>query len=334
MSSIKELYFQQIERQYTHNESLAAEFWPGSEPVMAIPVAHFSGVYPPAPTGPKVCKVRGYITGVGETAVKLIRAEFSQWRGYTHQKSGRYIQPCQHCRHERVLTTCEHIERASFQYANENFMRWQSVTKTEKNQLTAALRKRRERGTPISYTSFPLSNGRFILLHDAPDVGGQTLPVDRRELYHLVAGWVLDTPKGKRAAKGLSTWGKPQDKPEKQQAGPKKRATEEAGKRWRLIVESYSAVLRELMAYEGEPIKNGRFKIPVGELIDRLDAAGVAWAVESGELPVDVTLNRENNTPISVKCDAAGEEGQREEKAADDLPPEPAPIWLNGGWVR
>lgn len=305
MSKIKEHYFQQIERQQQQDRGLAGEFWPDNEPAMIIPPAHFSGSYPVAPTSPKVCKTRGYISGAGQTAVKLVKAHFSQWRGYTHQKSGAYIRPCQHCRHERVLKTCEHIERASFQYSGPNLMRWQSVTQAEKRRLSGVIRKRNQRGEALSYTPFPLSDGRFILLHDAPNIGGQALPQNRKQLFSLVSGWVLDTPKGKRAGRGLATWGKSPNKPKKQQGG-KNSATQEkpSGKPWRLIVENYSAVLRELMAYEGGEMQKKSFSIPIAQIIDRLDAAGIAWAVESGELPPNVTLKRDiDDTPISLKCD-------------------------------
>lgn len=343
MSQIKAHYFQQIERQQLHDRGLAGEFWPDQQPILAIPIAHFGGTYPAAPTAPKVCKIRGFVSGVGNTAVKWGRAEFSQWRGYTHPKSGRYIQPCQHCRHERVLETCEHIERASFQYSQDNLMRWQSVTQAEKNKQTAVIRKRKERGAALaSPVTFPLSNGRFILLHDAPDIGGQPLPSDRRELYHLVAGWVLDTPKGKRAGKGLATWGKQPDKPAGAAGGEKPtKEGQPEGKRWRLLVDNFSTLAREMAAYEGKPVKPGEINIPVSEIVARLDNAGAVWAVESGELPANVTLNREEEKPICVKCDnppggadltAVFSHSQGDLQSENE--PKPAPIYLNGEWVE
>lgn len=306
---------------FPHAGSLAGDLWPDQQPVMVGNFSHFSGNYPD-PDHNRTCKTRWVISGEGHTAEKFAPVDFSQWRGYV-TKAGHYMPACPHCQHERVIETCQRIEKASEHYAGANLMRWAELPNSEAKSIMAKLRKRRERGdVATNYTTFPLNAKKTILIHDAGDMGGQELPTDRAGLYDLVGQWVLSTPKGKRAGHGLLTWGKinTRNNTEDEPTGDDepKTAGGETPKRWRIIGTDYLKALNAVAGYldEKPTVKGLKLNVDIGDVLKCLDAAGLDYAID-GELPEDVTLSRGKTKKSSTKCDKG--EGMGEKKLEKPL---------------
>lgn len=315
----------------------------GKTAVMVGSFSHFDGRYP-EPGHQRTCKTHWVISGQGDKANSISPVNFSLWRGYAMQ-GGELVPACEHCRHNRVMSFCKRIERASQQYADRNLMRWLELPEKEARAIQERLRKRNQRSddTPINFTTFPLEGGRVVLLHDAKDIDGQPLPIDRGELYDLVAGWALATPKGKRAGHGLGKWGVVDARQEaaEKDAGEKKEEKPQ-GKGWRLIGKEYGRFATMLGAHLDLDIgaKGAKLDLDLTELLEFLEEFGIDYATE-GQLPGgNVPFSRYNQKTTSAKQDTRPFEP--DPAATQDTPEndieammgaQPAPIYLNGEWV-
>lgn len=297
---------------------LADGMWPNKQAVMVISFSHFTGDYPGGHKD-KTCKTNWIISGRGHKVEKAAPVEFSLWRGYT-TRGGEWVAPCEHCRHERVLSFCKKLEKASDIYRRENMMRYAVMSEKEAKQTADKIRKRNQRKEGhIFYTTFPLQNST-VILHDAHDIDGTPLPGDRAALYDLVTGWVLNTPKGKRAGHGLSTWGtlpadiargtavKDTQESKKNEATGGADDDEGSHGRWRLIGPNYGRLARTLEAHLDQriPAKGAKVDLDLSELLDLFEKAGIDYAVFDGELPGDVTLNVCESKISSTKWDKPG----------------------------
>ena len=174
----------------------------------------------------------------------------------------------------------------------------------------------------VTYTSFPLPAGKTAVLHDAPDwLGGEALPADRAQLYELISQWTDHTPKGKRAGRGLKSWGlivpdKAQEAADEDTAenGPKPKPgqTKEKPAKWRIIGKGYGRIAMLLEATQDLKANNKRIdlNLPVNDFLDLLDRRGIDYALE-GDVP-DVTLSAYKQDSICTKRDISVYQGEAE----------------------
>ena len=318
MSAIKQAYYKQIQNQQHERPGLAREIFQ-NDAIMVVAFSHFGGQYPQH-DHKKTCKTYWSISGRGHKAEKVAPFEQPLWRGYT-MDSGMLEPPCEHCRNERVLSFCKKIERAANVYKGENLMRYQVMSEKEAKKTADRIRKRNQRSDEVYtfYTTFPLENS-VIFLHDASDIDGTALPTDRAALYDLVGGWVLNTPKGKRAGHGLGTWGiipaEIDQERDKKKGKGKQDQDQAAGERWRIIGQNYGKLALSLSAHLDEriPASGAKLDLDLSELIDLLDKQNIDWTVYDGQLPENVTLNRYTPEDTSAKCDNEGHKGHEGER--------------------
>lgn len=313
----------QFAPQSTQKTDLSSEFFADAAASPAVMVANFSkfsGFYPQH-NHHKNCKTSWMASGQGDTVHSFAPITFSLWRGYT-MDSGMLMPPCEHCRHERIIDFCKRIETASELYRDKNEMRYSDLSEADAGKLADRLRKRRSRGDDVLYTTFPHELGTAVL-HDADDIPGTELPTDRSELYNLVSGWVLSTPKGKRAGHGLGTWGKSPQRSGKPTGGNEEGqgdATEGKGKRFKIIGKDFSKVGYMLSCYLDTTYnpKGMKVNVKVDDFVKFLDEAEIDFAIEG-----DVTVNRYKPLKTSAKCDIQGDDRSKQLELGTSGTPKP-----------
>ncbi len=254
---------------------------------MTLGYSHFDGAYP-SDFCDKTCHDRWMASGAGSRVNKLSLISFQQWRSYTNE-SGNYVAPCLHCERERTINYCKRIETASMQYRDLSQMKYLKTKDVKK--IQDRLRKRRQRGGNVNYTTFPLAAGWSILLHDADDIDGKNLPCNRGELYDLVKPWALSTPKGKRAGHGLSTWGQ-----KKSKGKGKKKVKESKGKAWRIFGTGHFNKLLSAIEGENTQLKLNRYSakvdFDVSWFLEVVESCGIEYKIE-GDVPLTTSKPKE-----------------------------------------
>ena len=289
--------------------NLAGELW--QDPVMVAPgVDHFKGEYPAEPEH-KTCYTywdmpiyegeQGHVFKARGERRRVLRSFIGK---------GGIVAACPHCLHKRTIELCNQIERASESYTDQNLMRHVTVTDTKARRIAATVKKRNQRnkaeGITYSVVKVPQNNGQVWILHDVPDIEGQSLPVDRGSLFKMVYQAIRHTPKGRRGWRGLSKWGQAETESPKGE-GQKQKAKQDnlklvarlRGENWG----KFSVLLQGFLG-EDDPItrKGITFEADLTDMLQFLDDAGLNYAVIEGKLP-DVPLKAYKQSKICVKRD-------------------------------
>lgn len=140
--------------------------------------------------GGAVITIRGQATAVSPIIVP-------SWRD-TEKRPG-----CRGCQHKRA-------KREARKVLWEGMKRplWgKFATAEEYRRFTNRTRKRRkEEGIAGAYAAYPMTDGRYFVIHDQEREGGQPIGDDRTEVYNLLLPIVNDTPDDKRIS-ASGGWG-------------------------------------------------------------------------------------------------------------------------------
>lgn len=313
MGYVKELA---LEQGIDYRDRGEAFFGPGATMVIPEPppkeASHVTGEYPQHKQAHK-CRSywRAPFDATGEVT-GIYKVRYEAWRQVPLKNGGTLH--CSACWHERVVGFARHIERISLFYMSWERLRYLTIPTSEYRKLTARIKKHNQRlegGGQVNYASFAQRSEKTVILHDAPEyLGGDVLPSDRPRLYALVATWAA-TPKGKRAGRGLSSWGIVKSDDDEKDEG--KGGGRDDGERKKHVGYIYGArygvISMAVAKYldidpHGKATKTPGLK--VGELIDLLDTMGREYEID-GVLP-DVHLNTSTPKNTSAKVDTPRQE--------------------------
>lgn len=290
---------------------LARDFWPDKDPVLTVRFSHFSGSYPNK-THSHTCKSYWVASGQGNQVTKIAYVNFSLWREVITKEGERLY--CPACWHERVVGFCRQIEKATQRYTDLTALAYVQMSEAEYKTQAATIRKHNQRArengrAETTAVQFPTAEG-VTMLHDAPDwLGGDKLPNDRRELFNLVEKWA-NTPKGKRAGRGLATWGVKLDKEAKtaKKTGNDTDQENNAPEKWRIIGKGWGKLNFAVAAYfDKKPTKKGwrfqRNELTVSEFQEILTAANITdFATVEGNVTL-IQCKQAHYLYSSNKCD-------------------------------
>jgi len=244
---------------------------------------YFSGEYPPNETI-KTCSNHWCTKNIDYNVSRIMRQPWDNWRGFMSR--GIYVPPCEHCRRQRVLQYCEKIIAAcNNTYQFSNLMTFCILDNADAKRLTGKLKKQRQRNDPhLSYAISNIGNGRSVVLHDAVDEEGTPIPADMAELFNLVGEWVLNTPKGHRAFRGLGTWGNQTSKRGGNEVTDKSDNDKSSNEvTWGIYGVDWHKMRLAVRAFFDEDLPAGNFEpkdLSVIDMIKALDAAGEQYRIK------------------------------------------------------
>jgi putative DNA primase/helicase len=281
----------------------------------------YSGEYPDH-DGERTCQTHWRMRAENMRVVSAAPQPWNNWRGFTSKHA--YVPACPHCQHERAMEFCRRIEKASELYQFGNMLHYVELSDAESAAAAARVRQRNGRKEDhISYSTFPIGDGRTILLHDAPYYidDSTPLPKERPALFDLVKKWALATPVGKRAGHGLNVWGKVDAE---RAAGNGKRKPDgregDAPHKWWIRGVNWGKVQVLLSAYLDAEIhpRGNKLDVDAAEILGALDAAGIPYEI-GGDVPEGLSQLVDVTKKPSTNCDNLAQRRGAHVAAALDL---------------
>lgn len=305
----------------------------GREAVMVAPEpTYFQGDYPSAGVGHS-CETYYKVRESGNDESIWQRHTARLWR--PRMVEGLYMERCDGCYHDRVWRLCNQIEREAERYhCDEVPLRVVTLANEKERQriLSRARNWRQREDVDFTYLALTQKDGTVVFVHNQPDrLDGDELPRDRAALYGLIHD-AADTPEGKRESSSKGWGGNYRG-----MKGDGRRGREDAdegeGKEERveLLVKGgarLNTMIEEL--YHTSIPGRGRRRIPIVDLVDLLDAAGIDYAVTAGQ----ERLSRLKQENVTHKAHLLTGENKDMPKTSHGDPPEgpvPLSVALFGG---